>query len=152
MVRASAFLFTYHVVYFLACQKPLGMERRFITDAQISASSQFDVNHAAVKARLHFKAGGGNQGAWSAAANNQNQFLQVDLGAETLVKVIGTQGRNAYDQCVTSYKLQYSNDGFSFQYHKDAGGSVDKVSFHERSESFVKIYDLLKPSIHNHKK
>ena len=111
------------------------MQRRFISDAQISASSEWDISFAAVQGRLHLTAGGGKQGTWSAAANDQNQFLQVDLGAETTVKVIGTQGRNAADQWVTSYKLQY-NDVASFVYYKDAGGSSDKVFFHERSESF----------------
>ena len=114
-------------VYLLECQKPLGMERRFITDAQITASSQWDINHAAIQARLQFKAGGGKQGAWSAAANNQNQWLKVDLGAETDIRVIGTQGRNGADQWVTSYKLDYSNDGISFQYNRDPGSSADKV-------------------------
>ena len=103
------------------------MERRFISDAQIATSSQWDINHAAVQGRLHFKAGGGKQGGWSAGANNQNQWLQVDLGVETSVKVIGTQGRNAADQWVTSYKLQYSNDGISFVNYKDPGSSADKV-------------------------
>ena len=57
------------------------MERGFITNAQIIASSQWDANHAAVQARLHLKAGGGKQGAWSALANNQNQWLKVDHAA-----------------------------------------------------------------------
>ena len=111
------------------------MQSGFISDPQISASSQWDVNHAAVQGRLHFMAGSGKQGAWSSAANNQNQFFQVDIGVLTTVKVIATQGRNAADQWVTSYKLQYGNDGVSFVYYIDAGGSADKVYFHERSES-----------------
>ena len=108
------------------------MESRFISDAQISASSQWDINHAAVQARLRFQAGGGKQGAWSARYNNQNQWLQVDLGAETVVNNIETQGRNRYSQWVKSYKLQYSNDGISFQYYKDAGSNAEKVC-HQRS-------------------
>lgn len=103
------------------------MESRFISDAQISASSQWDGNHAAVQGRLHFKAGGGKQGGWSARFNNQNQWLQVDLGSENSVKAIGTQGRNAADQWVKSYKLQYSSDGVSFLSYKEPGSSADKV-------------------------
>lgn len=103
------------------------MERGFITNAQITASSQWDANHAAVQARLHFKAGGGKQGAWSARANNQNQWLKVDLGYESDIKIIGTQGRNVYNQWVTSYKLDYSNDDSSFQYYRDPGSHIDKA-------------------------
>ena len=114
-------------VNLLGCQKPLGMERHFITNAQITASSQWDINHAAIQARLQFKAGGGKQGAWSAGANNQNQWLKVDLLAETDIRVIATQGRNLADQWVTSYKLDYSNDDNSFQKYRDPGSSADKV-------------------------
>ena len=101
------------------------MERGFITNAQITASSQWDANHAAVKARLHFKAG--KQGGWSARPNNQNQWLKVDLGSKSDIKIIGTQGRNAYNQWVTSYKLDYSNDDSSFQYYRDPGSNIDKA-------------------------
>ena len=114
------------------------MENRFITNAQITASSQWDINHAAIQARLHFKAGGGKQGAWSAAANNQNQWLKVDLGAETDIRVIATQGRNLADQWVTSYKLDYSNDDKSFQKYRDPGSSADKVC----NQYFIYIQNL----------
>lgn len=112
------------LAYLLACQEPLGMENRFISDAQISASSQYDDNHTAVQARLHYKA---KKGGWSAGANNQNQWLQVDLGAEISVKGIATQGRSKHGLWVTAYKLEYSIDGASFLYYKDPGCSADKV-------------------------
>ena len=102
------------------------MESRAITDAQISASSQWDVYHAAVQGRLNFLAGGGKQGGWSARTNDQNQWLQADLGNPKKVTHFATQGRNAADQWVTSYKVEYSNDGASFQFYKEQG--ADKVS------------------------
>lgn len=101
------------------------MESRAIPDAQISASSQWDVNHAAIQGRLNFLAGGGKQGAWSAKYNDQNQWLQADLGSSKKVTHLATQGRNAADQWVTSYKVEYSNDGASFQYYQEQG--ADKV-------------------------
>ena len=104
------------------------MESGAITDSQITASSQWDSNHAAVQARLNFKAGGGKQGGWSALSNDQNQWLQVDLGHETTIAAIATQGRNAHDQWVTSYKLQYGIDGVSFQYYMEKGENAEKVS------------------------
>ncbi|XP_078343345.1 uncharacterized protein LOC144629051 isoform X2 [Oculina patagonica] len=129
------------------CQKPLGMESGLIKDAQISASSQWDANHAAVQARLHFKAGGGKEGGWSARASNQNQWLQVDLGDVTSVKVIGTQGRNGGgDQWVTSYKLQYSNDVNSFLNYKDPGSSTDKIFTANTDRDTVVYHTLSLPS------
>lgn len=67
---------------------------------------------------MHSKASGDMQGGWSAAANDQDQWLQGQLVTEIDVKVIGTQGGNGLDQWLTSYKLQYSNDGVSFEYLK----------------------------------
>ena len=113
---------------FPECQDALGMETGAIPDAHVTASSEWDANHAAVQGRLHFKAGGGKHGSWSARSNNVNQWLQVDLGNQlTRVTGIATQGRNAYGQWVTKYKLQYSHDGVNFYYYKDHGQSGTKV-------------------------
>ena len=103
------------------------MENRLIKDAQITASSEWDSNHAAIQARLNFKAGGGKAGGWSARSNDANQWIQVALGSYTKLTGIATQGRNRYYQWVTKYQLQYSNDGVSFQYYKEPGQSSPKV-------------------------
>ena len=103
------------------------MENRLIKDAQITASSQWDSNHAAIQARLNFKAGGGKQGAWSARSNNANQWIQVALNGYTKLTAIATQGRNGANQWVTKYQLQYSDDGVNFHYYKDPGQSSPKV-------------------------
>ena len=98
------------------------MERKSISDTQISASSRLDENHSAKQARLHFKAG-----AWSPLTNDLNQWLQVDLGSVTRVTRVATQGSNAYNETVTKYKLKYSDDGVTFQFYKDVGDSLAKV-------------------------
>ena len=104
------------------------MESGVITDGQISASSQWDGNHAAIQGRLHFKKAGVKQGAWSARTNDVNQWLQIDLGnMHTKVSRVGSQGRDGSNQWVTKYKLQYGTDGVSFQYYKDEGQAADKV-------------------------
>ena len=104
------------------------MESPRIKDAQITASSQWDRNHAAIQGRLNFKAGGGKQGGWSAGKNNGNQWIQVALGSYTKLTSIATQGRNAHSQWVTAYKLQYSEDGVNFYYYKVPGQSSPKVN------------------------
>ena len=109
------------------CTASLGMENRLIKDAQITASSEWDSNHAAIQARLNFKAGGGKQGAWSARSNDANQWIQVALSSYTKLTGIATQGRNGHSQWVTKYQLQYSDDGVNFHYYKEPGQSSPKV-------------------------
>ena len=112
----------------IECLASLGMESRFIKDSQITASSEWDVNHAAIQARLNFKAGGGKQGGWSARSNDAYQWIQVALSSYTKLTGIATQGRNAaYSQWVTKYQLQYSDDGVNFHYYKAPGQSSPKV-------------------------
>ena len=104
----------------------MGMENGQIRDAQITASSENDENHAAVQGRLNLKAGRGKTGAWSAYGNLVNQWLQVELGRYSIVTGIATQGRNAYPQWVTLYELQCSEDGVTFVYYKAPGQSSPK--------------------------
>ena len=109
------------------------MESGEIADAQISASSQWDINHAAIQGRLNFQLRGSKRGAWSSRSNDLNQWLQVDLVSFTTVAGVATQGRNIYGwqrwkQWVTSFNLQYSVDGVIFQFYKEAGNYSAKVS------------------------
>ena len=103
------------------------MEKRLIKDAQITASSEWASNHAAIQARLNFQAGGGKTGAWSARSNDANQWIQVALKSYIKLTGIATQGRNGHSQWVTQYQLQYSDDGVNFHYYKDPGQSSPKV-------------------------
>ena len=111
----------------IECQKALGMENNEISDGQIRASSSWDGNSVASRGRLSIKASGALRGSWTASARNPHQWLQIDLGANNAkVTGVATQGRQDADQWVTSYKLQYGNDGLNFQYYKDQG--ADKVN------------------------
>lgn len=106
------------------------MENGTISDGQISASSQWNPNHAAIQGRLNLKAKlpGLKAGAWLALHNNVNQWLQIDLiGPNTRLTRVATQGRNDLDQWVTKYKLEYSNNGGNFQYYREQGQTDDKV-------------------------
>ena len=121
------YIFSISVLANAACLDPAGMESGRIKDAQITASSQWDTNHAAIQGRLNFLAGGGKAGGWSARHDNPNQWIQVDLLSYTRVTRIVTQGRNAFAQWVTKYKLQYSEDGLHFRYYQESGQSSPKV-------------------------
>ena len=128
-------------IYFISnnpgCVASLGVEDGTITDAQITASSRVDGNHAAVQARLNFQADGSKAGAWSALTNDRNQWLQVDLRSYTRVTRVATQGRNRYNEWVTKYKLQYSDDEGNFQLYKQYGESVAKVCQLQLSSAVV---------------
>ena len=104
------------------------MESGAISDAQITASSQYSDHHAARQARLNFKSSGIKRGGWTARYIDINQWLQVDLGSYTTLTRVATQGRNGYGQWVTRYRLQYSDDGVNFHFYKELGGSSAKVS------------------------
>lgn len=107
------------------------MENGAMLDGQISASSQWDSNHAAIQGRLFFQATGAKQGGWSAGSNKPEEWLQVDLGSQyTKVTRVATQGRNAHSQWVKSYHLQYSDDGLNFHYYREQGQTVNKVKRH----------------------
>ena len=102
------------------------MENGAISDAQMSAFSQYDNRRAARNARLNFK----RQGAygWTTLRNDYNQWLQVDLGKFSTVTGIATQGSpDRNKQWVTKYILQYSDDGVTFHIYKEPTDYFAKV-------------------------
>ena len=113
----------------IGCVAPLGMDSGAITDAQISASSQWDNNHGASRARVHMQLNHKTRqrGAWSSRTNDLNQWLQINLGGYTTLTRVATQGRSDHDQWVTKYRLQYSDDGVIFQFYKEPHQTSPKV-------------------------
>jgi len=103
------------------------MENGAISDAQISASSQWNDNHSPHRARLNRRRFGSKVGAWVALNTDIYQWLQVDLGKYTTVTRIATQGRSDLDRWVTKYRLQYSEDGVIFHLYKARGQDSAKV-------------------------
>lgn len=120
-----ALLFT---LYPSECQSDLGMQSGAISDGQISASTQYDGNHAAIQGRLYFQQLGVKRGAWSVQRNDVNQWLQIDLGVHSRITRVASQGRHAVNQWVTKYKLQYGDDGSAFDYYVEEGKNAAKVN------------------------
>ena len=118
-----------HSIKHLACTSALGMEDRTISDSQITASSEWSYDKAAFQGRLHLNETAIMLGGWGAGVNDSNQWLQIDLGSlYGKVTGVATQGRNGYyDEWVTKYKLQYSDDGMGFAYYRELGEILDKV-------------------------
>eukprot|EP00742_Colponemidia_sp_Colp-10_P016558 GILJ01018993.1.p1 GENE.GILJ01018993.1~~GILJ01018993.1.p1 ORF type:complete len:226 (-),score=28.36 GILJ01018993.1:110-787(-) len=90
----------------------VGFENGELFDINISASSQWDDNHAAKFGRLRRQ--DGPVGSWCAKENNQNQYLQADLGSIWSIVRVETQGRPTWQQWVTQYKLSVSSDCQNF--------------------------------------
>ena len=112
------------------CNKPFGMRSRRITNAQVTASSMWDKNHAPFLARLHSQRQGRFMGAWSAKQNNRLQWIQVDLRQNGRVTEIATQGRADADQWVTQYYIKFSQDAANFaEYKINNGRKVGSTSF-----------------------
>ena len=120
------------------------MESRAITDGQISASSQYSVYNAPNHGRLNGqKILTVKEGAWSPATSDVNQWFQIDLGSTNItVTRVATQGRNGHHQCVDKYKLQYSDDEGNFQYYKEQGQAIEKVSKTHDQVKAAKLYDI----------
>ncbi|XP_015774256.1 PREDICTED: retinoschisin-like, partial [Acropora digitifera] len=88
----------------------LGMQSGAIPDSHITASSEHDHKSVAPRSRLYILQTGSLNAAWISKINNQDQWLQVDIGEPlSVVTAVATQGRGDYRRWVTSYKLQYSD-------------------------------------------
>ena len=85
----------------LDCHAALGIADGTILDDKMFASSILSVNDNAHLGRLNFG------GAWSAAENNLNQYLVINLDEDFTVTGIATQGSNDKATWVTKYTLHY---------------------------------------------
>lgn len=122
------------------------MEKGSITDAQITASTQYS-GYPAKDARLHFTGGAG----WGPGPGHANahQFLQVDLGKEMEVTGIKTQGCHSGGYWVRSYTVSYGNDGTHFQYYeKEKVWSPLKIAARRTNHSIIVNYSKTSPHLH----
>lgn len=100
----------------------LGMEDGRIKDSALSASSIYNANTAAKRGRLNLVApSSSHSGAWCVKTKDANQWIQIDLGRPTTVTKVATQGRQDYDQWVTSYAVSYSLVSPYWVYHMSHG-------------------------------
>eukprot|EP01084_Bolivina_argentea_P054548 100035_1 len=96
---------------FVTFQSGLPLIKR-LPDAAFSASSQYtNPTCRAYRAKypsIHY------DHAWCAGNDDEDPWLQIDLGKVQQIESISTWGRdNTYDQRVTSYKFNYSIDNSS---------------------------------------
>ncbi|XP_072039690.1 uncharacterized protein [Amphiura filiformis] len=91
------------------CENLLGIEDGSIHDDRMTASTVGC--WGAYEGRLNYQSG---HGAWIAGANDYDQWIAVDLGYLQTVTGVVTQGRHGANQWVTSYTIEYSEDGVTW--------------------------------------
>ena len=120
------------------------MESGAISDKQISASTEYQPRHAAIYGRLYFRGNERIAGAWAASTNDANQWLQIDLiGNDSIVTRVATQGRDDYNQWVTQYTLQYSNDSLNFLDYREDGKIATKVKYSTNQIDHIRVLVIL---------
>ena len=103
------------------------MESGVISDTQITSSSELSDTSIAIYARFN-KLGGiinGTEGAWIAATNDKNQWVEVNLYRQTVVTGVIIQGNPFSDKWVTKYKVEFSLNHTIWEYVIDGKGSLE---------------------------
>ena len=72
---------------------------------------------------IHFY---GHSGCWAAGANNQDQWIAVELNSTFQISGIQIQSRRHSSQMVKTFELMHSMDGENWVTYADANG--DKVN------------------------
>uniref|UniRef100_A0A8C5L535 Coagulation factor V n=1 Tax=Jaculus jaculus TaxID=51337 RepID=A0A8C5L535_JACJA len=131
------------------CSAPLGMETGKIENKQITASSfkkswwgdYWEPSHARLNAQ-------GRVNAWQAKANNNRQWLQVDLLKVKKITAISTQGCKSLtsEMYVKSYTIQYSDHGVQWKPYRQKSSMVDKV-FEGNSNTKGQVKNFFNPPI-----
>ncbi|CDW82599.1 UNKNOWN [Stylonychia lemnae] len=110
----------------------------------VTASSEWEANHSAQRARLNYSNAREGSTCWCAGHNDLNQWIQVCLIIPRLVTGLAIQGRGSQSdlQWVLKYKLMYSNDGINWQDHEngkehDGTNSPDSINNKHFKEPFI---------------
>ncbi|XP_042530334.1 coagulation factor V [Dipodomys spectabilis] len=131
------------------CSTPLGMESGQIENKQITASSfkksWWGDYWEPFRARLNAQ---GRVNAWQAKANNNKQWLQIDLQKIKKVTAIVTQGCKSLssEMYVKSYSIHYSDQGVEWKPYRQKSSMVDKI-FEGNSNTKGHVKNFFKPPI-----
>ncbi|XP_048587804.1 EGF-like repeat and discoidin I-like domain-containing protein 3 [Nematostella vectensis] len=115
----------------------IGMESGVISDSAIIASSYFTIGIFTLppaNGRLN------NEKAWASASQSAEEYLQIDLGRETTVTKVATQGHPDWYEWTKSYKIGYSTDLFTWKLYRE--GEQEKV-FPGNTDRNTVVYGVL---------
>lgn len=66
--------------------------------------------------------------AWTAGHSDLSQYIEIDLGKQYNISVIGTQGRQHTLEFVQEFKLESGIDGHDYNIYRDRNGNI-KVGY-----------------------
>lgn len=117
------------------CYETLGVTTGDIAEQDITASNKYK----------NFSSG---MDAWCSPKTDESQFIQFDMGENTKVTRIATQGDpSSGGKFVKSFSMFYSNDGKKFDVYNEDGSSKEMI-FDANVDAFsVKHNNLKKPII-----
>nr|XP_051714337.1 coagulation factor V isoform X2 [Oryctolagus cuniculus] len=131
------------------CSAPLGMESGKIENKQITASSfkksWWGDYWEPSLARLNAQ---GRVNAWQAKANNNIQWLQIDLLKIKKITAIATQGCKSLssEMFVRSYTIHYSDKGVDWKAYRQKSSTADKI-FEGNSNTKGQVKNFFNPPI-----
>ncbi|XP_028516809.1 lactadherin [Exaiptasia diaphana] len=126
------------------CEKEyhsLGMEDGRIPDSQITASSHYSIYLLPKYGRLNSDLEGGS---WTAKRLGIGEYLEVDIGTNTTICKIATQGRQNTKQWVTAYSIHYSSDQSTWTTYSANENGVEKV-FQANNDENTVVCNILRP-------
>lgn len=106
---------------------PLGLENSQIPDSAMVASSEYNLYYGAERARLREVTEGNYIGGWSPKAANTGEWIQIDLGKNTKVTRIATQGSYSVNWWITSYSLSFKVHGGSYESYNNVQVFIRKT-------------------------
>ncbi|XP_061171608.1 uncharacterized protein LOC133181081 [Saccostrea echinata] len=114
--------------YEYTCDDALGMESGVILDKYITVSSTSSTS-GGERGRLNMTQLPANLGSltggWVPSVIDTSQYIEVNLTEATFIHVVQIQGQDSVDNWVTSFAVQYSADGVSWNtYTNSSGASV----------------------------
>ncbi|XP_006823110.2 uncharacterized protein LOC100367144 [Saccoglossus kowalevskii] len=127
----------YYILEF-SCREELGLRNYVVRDEWMSASSEESDEFSKERARLTLgrddtiPKGSG----WVPAVFDTSQWLAIDMGETYLYNGIVTQGNPDKEYWVTTFKIQYSDDGSTYTSFTDDNGNDVVFTGNHNSGSF----------------
>uniref|UniRef100_A0AAY5ETV7 F5/8 type C domain-containing protein n=1 Tax=Electrophorus electricus TaxID=8005 RepID=A0AAY5ETV7_ELEEL len=131
------------------CSVPLGMQSGLITDQQITASSVatnwYSGPWHSWYGRLDKQ---GTANAWQSKSNDMQPWLQIELKVVKKITGIVTQGAKTLgtEMFVTSYVLEYSDDGIIWTKYTD-DEDYEQKTFSGNSDNISHVKNYIYPPI-----
>ena len=104
--------------FFFLVYGPVGVaDRNKIPDAKMSSSTFYDNRYYPYYGRLRENRSGSR---WCPkTVSDRTDYLQVDVGTVRSVCAVATEGVQSHSEWTTSYKLQFSLDGATWNAYKE---------------------------------